>query len=1207
MSNLTKSSIAWSSFKFFGRSHVGLTLGIAAATAVIVGALAVGDSVRGSLKHLVLTRLANVELLLRSRNYFQPELVAGIKTKSPDHLAPFILLANSSIESASDQQVRRASRVQILAIDDRFIGGLSQSNRDRFPSAPAADEVIINDSLAKELGVQVGDQLTLIMSENSGVPADSPLGKRELDSKILPRQKIVSIVSDEGIGAFSFQSSQEAPLNVFASLPTVQEFLEVGQGCNAAVVMADHPSTSPSREIANFAQEINDQLQPTLEDLGLQLSRHRRTFPDETLAEPSEQPQQTIYDYFQISSKDLLIDKVSETALVESLGAENCNLTLAYLVNAIQKADPIKNDSIEQSLAPRPTIIGRLENLSVLFSTRQPMYRTVGRVVPYSIVVGMSQGLDQQLDILKPTPYDNRTGSCAVNSWLAQQLELSQNDRIQLEFYEPETTDGQPIKTYIGMQVDAIVPIVEPVAAYRRNQTAKFDRPPSVYNDPHLTPTVPGVTDQQSIANWDVPFELEHRDLILKQDDVYWDSHRLTPKILLPLAQAQQLFGSRFGNITSIRVPITKFEDEATLRQRLQPALDSLAASRGLVFQPIRQQQLLASSGTTPFDMLFFSLSFFVILAAFMLVAILFRLSIQQRSSQLGVLFTQGFTLPAVRRIIMCEFAIVALLGAILGIPLGLSYARLMIAGLESWWIGAISTSFLRFDFSAASLVAGALSGSAISLTTIYFSLRRVSGVQPLHLLRGRDGDDSGLTFQRSIAGWAPAVVLMLGALLLAGWATGQSGMVRAGCFFGSGLLLLIGMWLTVRYWLMRGQFVRISSDSIWNLALGAIRRNPLRSSLSIGLLAVASFLIASMGVFHMSPTELGSGGFDLVGISSQPIYTNMGSAAARREAIGPAADALLGSVVIPLRMREGDDASCTNLFQPNSPTILGMPPIIQRLSESTTGYQFAWAGVLNPRAPWEELQYKATGDSDMPIPVVLDLNTAMWSLKQGGKLGAKMVIDVDGKPIHFVVVGLLNNSLLQGKLIISEKNFQALFPKINGSRYFLISTRDCKTEPEQVISTMESGWSSAGLDLTSSQELLLRLLAVQNTYISAFQSLGALGLLLGTIGLMAVQLRSVWERRSELALMQALGFSKSRIGNLLTAETILLLGTGMLIGVVCSTIALVPFILEVGPQLSLLQPLILLAIVFGCGLLVAFVAIRMALKLPLLASLRNQ
>ena len=63
-------------------------------------------------------------------------------------------------------------------------------------------------------------------------------------------------------------------------------------------------------------------------------------------------------------------------------------------------------------------------------------------------------------------------------------------------------------------------------------------------------------------------------------------------------------------------------------------------------------------------------------------------------------------------------------------------------------------------------------------------------------------------------------------------------------------------------------------------------------------------------------------------------------------------------------------------------------------------------------------------------------------------------------------------------------------------------------------------------------REQLAQFLAVQNTYLSTFQSLGALGLLLGTIGLAVVQLRSVLERRGELALMRAGGF-RSRSADL--------------------------------------------------------------------------
>jgi putative ABC transport system permease protein len=142
---------------------------------------------------------------------------------------------------------------------------------------------------------------------------------------------------------------------------------------------------------------------------------------------------------------------------------------------------------------------------------------------------------------------------------------------------------------------------------------------------------------------------------------------------------------------------------------------------------------------------------------------------------------------------------------------------------------------------------------------------------------------------------------------------------------------------------------------------------------------------------------------------------------------------------------------------------------------------------------------------------------------------------------------------------------------------------------------------------VTSSRETLERLLGVQNTYISAFQSLGALGLLLGTFGLVAAQLRSVLERQSELALMQAVGFSKQRIAKMLTLETALLLGGGLLIGILTAALALVPYVIQTGPELSTLNPLLMLLVVLACGFIAALIAVRAAAKKSVLAGLRDE
>ncbi len=191
------------------------------------------------------------------------------------------------------------------------------------------------------------------------------------------------------------------------------------------------------------------------------------------------------------------------------------------------------------------------------------------------------------------------------------------------------------------------------------------------------------------------------------------------------------------------------------------------------------------------------------------------------------------------------------------------------------------------------------------------------------------------------------------------------------------------------------------------------------------------------------------------------------------------------------------------------------------------TATPFDWAAARNRERPWDALGMSASGEGDDPIPVILDQNTAAWSLKQGSQLDAVIKLRYGTQTIYFKTVGLLSNSVLQGKLMIGEDNFQRLFPKISGYSFFLVRSGNAQSA-DTVATTLETGWSDVGLDVTSSSRILQRLLGVQNTYISAFQSLGALGLLLGTLGLVAVQVRSVVERRRELALMQAVGFSST-------------------------------------------------------------------------------
>ncbi len=129
---------------------------------------------------------------------------------------------------------------------------------------------------------------------------------------------------------------------------------------------------------------------------------------------------------------------------------------------------------------------------------------------------------------------------------------------------------------------------------------------------------------------------------------------------------------------------------------------------------------------------------------------------------------------------------------------------------------------------------------------------------------------------------------------------------------------------------------------------------------------------------------------------------------------------------------------------------------------------------------------------------------------------------------------------------------------------------------------------------------------AVQNTYLATFRSLGALGLLLGTFGLAAVQLRSVLERRGELALLEATGFRRRRVAKMVLLENAALLIAGLIIGIVAALVTLLPYLLSGGAAIPWLSLAVMLVVVLTVGILAGMSAVRVVLRAPLLAACRG-
>ncbi|MCH7873206.1 MAG: ABC transporter permease, partial [Planctomycetes bacterium] len=226
------------------------------------------------------------------------------------------------------------------------------------------------------------------------------------------------------------------------------------------------------------------------------------------------------------------------------------------------------------------------------------------------------------------------------------------------------------------------------------------------------------------------------------------------------------------------------------------------------------------------------------------------------------------------------------------------------------------------------------------------------------------------------------------------------------------------------------------------------------------------------------------------------------------------------------------------------------------------------------------------------------------WQLHLG--LGKDLLLpDEAGREVRLRFGALLGGSVLQDELIVAESHFSKMFPSIGGYGFFLIDTpADSTVELEGVL---ERELSPFGFDVGLTSARLADYLAVQNTYLSTFQSLGGFGLLLGSVGLAAVLLRNVWERRAELALMRAVGYSRSALGCTVLAENVALLLIGLSTGLVAALVAIAPHIVDRPSTLPWQSVGLTLAAVFTTGIVTGGLATFAALRAPLIPALRAE
>lgn len=381
---------------YYRRSHFAVLTGIVVSTAVLTGALIVGDSVRYSLVQIAEKRLGSVQYaILPGERLFRQELSHEISEKSGLLVAPILQTEAIAI---SNENNTRINQVTVTGITKDFPGFWTsihprESENERFGMFPTENEAVLNSNTASRLGIKPGDDILIRLRTIEMVSSNSPFIPGQ-SNPVAMRLRVKSIASDEEMGRFSLKNEQSPPFNIFVNLHQLAGRLKLDGLANGLLISEAASADGHVRTTEDpITRSLLDSLvrlswQPA--DVGLEI---------EPLGEP---------DRFSITSTQIFISEQQALAIKKAL--PGATPALSYLINSIN---------------------------------------TNNHSTPYSFVTAIDTGL---------LPENPGPGEIIINQWLSDDLSAKPGDHVELTYWVmgPMRTFHEEMARF---RVKSVVPI----------------------------------------------------------------------------------------------------------------------------------------------------------------------------------------------------------------------------------------------------------------------------------------------------------------------------------------------------------------------------------------------------------------------------------------------------------------------------------------------------------------------------------------------------------------------------------------------------------------------------------------------------------------------------------------------------------------------------------------------------------------------------
>jgi putative ABC transport system permease protein len=230
---VTISGFVIKSFFHYLRYNLTVAAGVVISTAVLTGALIIGDSVKHSLEKTAYYRLGNTSFSLTAGDrYFTTGLAENLQNDLKIPCIPLLLTEGMAVQEGGGNRV---NDIRIIGLDNRF----SLLLEDHFNYGNLGeDEVYISENLAASLKLKVNDNFILRIRKVSLIPLNTPFVSDD-ETSISLRVKVRDIVGAPELGQFNLRNSQTAPYNVFINLDFLNRLMGIDGKSNTILFSSD--------------------------------------------------------------------------------------------------------------------------------------------------------------------------------------------------------------------------------------------------------------------------------------------------------------------------------------------------------------------------------------------------------------------------------------------------------------------------------------------------------------------------------------------------------------------------------------------------------------------------------------------------------------------------------------------------------------------------------------------------------------------------------------------------------------------------------------------------------------------------------------------------------------------------------------------------------------------------------------------------------